>query len=71
MVSNATTQGWIWPLIICQIEQSKNLYTNYFITNMVCKFDQIKLVYTFTQCHSQCTGNINACMHEKLEISMS
>jgi hypothetical protein len=31
MVSNATTQGWIWPLIICQIEQSKNLYTKNFL----------------------------------------
>jgi hypothetical protein len=48
MVSNATTQGWIRPLIICQIEQSKKNYTKFFFTNMECKFDQIKLVYTIT-----------------------
>jgi hypothetical protein len=53
LVFNATTQRWIWPLIICQIEQSKNLYTKFFFTNMVCKFNQIKLVYIITQCHFQ------------------
>jgi len=42
----------IRPLFICHMEQSKNLYTKFFFANMVCKFDQIKLVYTITQCHS-------------------
>jgi hypothetical protein len=49
----------------------KKLVYKVVFTNMLCKFDQLKLVYIITQCHSQCKGNINACMHQKMEISMS
>jgi hypothetical protein len=60
MVSNATKQGWIWPLIICQIDQSKKCRQSFLLQLKYASL--IKLNYCIQLQNDICNVLMRACI---------